>query len=374
MRHATYIRLADRKTPPVNRSLTIAAIITLVLVGYFGIRSLMRGSLGAEKEAVPAPAVADVTDAIVIETANQAHMMRLTVRGRTAPDKSVVVKAGTTGNVVSTPVREGTFVRQGTLLCGLDIEARNARLREAEALRDAARVDYEAAASLAAKGLAPANRETAAKASLDAAEAAVNAARVEISRTQIRAPFDGVFDQRLAEAGDFLAPGSPCGVLVDLNPVIAAGEATEAEAGLLRPGMPVTATLADGRTFPGKLRFVARTASQQTRTFPIEAELDTGGAVVPAGVTASITIPAGEVPAALIARSLLTLDDAGRLGVRHVTADNVVAFAPIRVINETPEGAWVTGLPATARLIAVGQDYLNEGVRVRPVPAGGAQP
>jgi multidrug efflux system membrane fusion protein len=44
------------------------------------------------------------------------------------------------------------------------------------------------------------------------------------------------------------------------------------------------------------------------------------------------------------------------------------------VIDETPEGAWVTGLPENATLIAIGQDYLNEGVKVRPVAQGGARP
>ena len=125
--------------------------------------------------------------------------------------------------------------------------------------------------------------EAAARAQLDAAEAAVNSAKVELGRTQIRAPFDGVFEKRLAEAGDYLGPGSACGVLVDLSPVIVAAEVSEAEAGLLKPGMPGTVLLADGRTFPAKLRYVARTASEQTRTFPIEAELVTGDAPIAAG-------------------------------------------------------------------------------------------
>jgi multidrug efflux system membrane fusion protein len=34
----------------------------------------------------------------------------------------------------------------------------------------------------------------------------------------------------------------------------------------------------------------------------------------------------------------------------------------------------VTGLPETATLIAIGQDYLNDGVKVNPVAQGGATP
>lgn len=358
----------------MNRSVIIAAAILAVIVVYFGVRSAFRGSLGSEIPPVDTAGPVEVTDAIVVTSASQPHALNIGAKGRTAPDKSVTVKSGTAGTVISTPVREGTLVKQGALLCGLDVEARSARVKEAEANRNAAKVDYDAAVSLAAKGLAPANREAAARATLDAAEAAVNSARVELGRTQIRAPFDGVFEQRLAEAGDYLSPGSPCGLLVDMSPVIVAAEVAEAEAGLLKTGMPGSALLADGRTFPAKLRYVARTASAQTRTFQIEAELETGDALVAAGVTATLNVPAGEVPATLIARSLLTLSDAGQLGVRMVTADNTVAFAPIRVIDETPEGAWVTGLPEAATLVAIGQDYLNDGVKVRPVTQGGARP
>lgn len=356
----------------MNRSVLIAAIILVVIVAYFGLRSVMRGSISTEQPAAEASTRSDIPQALVIEAQNQRHTIRIAAKGRTAPDKSVTLKAGTAGTVVATPVREGTFVKAGTLLCGLDVEARSARVKEAEAARDSARVEYEAAVKLAEKGLTPANREASAKASLDAAEAAVNSAKVELSRTQIRAPFDGVFERRMAEAGDYLSPGGACGLLVDLDPVIVAAEVTEAQAGLLQVGMAAEVVLADGRKFPAKLRFVARTANEQTRTFPIEAELDTGDALVAAGITASMSIPAGETDATLIKPSLLTLSDGGQLGARYVTENNTVAFAPVRIIDETSEGAWVTGLPDRVRLIAMGQDYLNDGVTIKPVSAEGA--
>jgi multidrug efflux system membrane fusion protein len=358
----------------VSRSVFIAAAILLAIVAYFGVRSLARGSLTVTPEDSQTASRAEVSEAIIEIAAQTNHMRSITARGRTAPDKAVTVRSGTAGVVVAAPVREGTFVRQGTLLCGLEVEARSARVREAEALRDSARIDFEAAATLAAQGLTPANREAAARAQLDAAEAAVNSARVELARTQIRAPFDGVFERRLAEAGDYLSPGAACGLLVDLDPVIVAADVTDAEAGLLAPGMEASARLADGREFPATLRFVSQAASEQTRTFLIEAALETGEARVAAGVTASLSIPTGPVRATRVPRSLLTLSDSGQLGVRHLVDDDRVAFQAVTVIDEGPDGIWVTGLPETARLIAMGQDYLADGVPVRPVMQGGARP
>ena len=358
----------------MNRSTIIAATILVVIVAYFGLRSVMRGSISSHKEEAVAERTDDVPSAVIEALSAEPHMMRINAKGRTEPDKSVTVKAGTTGTVVSTPAKEGSYVKAGTLLCGLDVEARSARVQEAEAQRASAEVSYEAAASLAEKGLGPANQATAAKAQLDAAAAAVNAAKVELGKTQIRAPFDGIFETRLAEAGDFLSPGGACGVLVDMDPVIVSVQVSEAEAGRLAVGMTGETLLADGRRFPATLRYVARTASGTTRTFLVEATLDTGDATVAAGVTSQLVLPVGDVQATKISAGLLTLSDAGQLGVRYVDDTDTVRFAPVAVIDETPNGAWVTGLPDRTNVISLGQDYLSEGAKVEPVPASGAQP
>ena len=315
-----------------------------------------------------------VPEAVTIQASSKLHPIRVEAKGRTAPDKTVTVKAGTTGTVISTPVSEGSFVKKGTLLCGLDVESRAARLKEAEANRDAARVDYEAAEQLAKKGLGPKNRVTATQASLNAAEAAVNAARVELSKTQIRAPFDGIFETRLAEAGDFLSPGQACAELVDMSPVIVAVQVSEEYAGKLTTGMDARVRLASGAEYPAKLRYVSRSANDSTRTFRVEAAMETGETPVPAGITAQLFVPIGEVEATRISPGLLTLNDSGEMGLRYIQADNTVGFAPVTIIDESPQGAWVTGLPKTTQLISLGQDYLAEGVKVRPVPKGGAQP
>ena len=339
----------------MNRSTIIAATILVVIVAYFGLRSVMRGSISSHKEEPVAARTDDVPSAVIEALSAEPHMMRINAKGRTEPDKSVTVKAG-------------------TLLCGLDVEARAARVEEAKAQRASAAVSYEAAASLAEKGLGPANQATAAKAQLDAAEAALNAAKVELGKTQIRAPFDGIYETRLAEAGDFLSPGQACGVLVDMDPVIVSVQVSEAEAGKLKVGMSGETLLADGRRFPATLRYVARTASGTTRTFLVEAKLETGDAIVAAGVTSQLIIPVGDVQATKISAGLLTLSDAGQLGVRYVDDTDTVRFAPVAVIDETPNGAWVTGLPDQANVISLGQDYLSEGAQVEPVPASGAQP
>jgi multidrug efflux system membrane fusion protein len=64
---------------------------------------------------------------------------------------------------------------------------------------------------------------------------------------------------------------------------------------------------------------------------------------------------------------VLTLDEAGAVGVRTVDAQGRVAFVPVQVIANASDGVWLVGLPAEANVIVVGQEYVRAGDRVRAV-------
>ena len=63
------------------------------------------------------------------------------------------------------------------------------------------------------------------QANLDQAGAAVREAQVALEQVNIRAPFSGVFDHRDAEIGAYLAPGQPCGTVIELDPLLIVGNA-----------------------------------------------------------------------------------------------------------------------------------------------------
>ena len=86
-------------------------------------------------------------------------------------------------------------------------------------------------------------------------------------------------------------------------------------------------------------------------------------------MSAAVRINAGSGPAHLVPLSSLVLDAGGRQGVRYVLADDKVAFAPIKVLEETAQGIWVTGLKGPVRVITVGQSYVAEGQKVRVAAA-----
>jgi membrane fusion protein, multidrug efflux system len=65
--------------------------------------------------------------------------------------------------------------------------------------------------------------------------------------------------------------------------------------------------------------------------------------------------------------SVLTLDDAGVVGVKAVGKENQVIFYPVEVIRSEVGGLWLTGLPSEIRVIARGQGFVVDGETVKPL-------
>ncbi|RAK68469.1 efflux RND transporter periplasmic adaptor subunit [Phenylobacterium kunshanense] len=341
----------------------VIVAIVAVLVVYFAIRSIFGG--GSNQAEAKAPAGSALPSVQAKMSPEMVRETQVVMRGRTEAARAVVVRSETAGVVAATPTAEGSFVRQGQVLCRLAVDARQAALDQARAALKSRQLQRQAAQQLREKGFRSETQVLEAQANLDAAQAAVRQAEIALRQVEIRAPFSGVFDRRDAEIGAYLAPGQPCGTMIELNPLLVVGDAPETEAARLRVGAPAQARLVDGKVLNGQVRYVARDADPQTRTYHLEVTVPNPGNVVRSGLSADLRIAAGAGPAHLVPVSALVLDSAGRQGVRYVQADGRVAFAPVSVLEETREGMWISGLKGTVNVITVGQSFVADGQKVR---------
>ncbi|MEZ5936877.1 MAG: efflux RND transporter periplasmic adaptor subunit [Hyphomonadaceae bacterium] len=357
-------------------SITLGAIAVFAVL--FGIRTLMGGRDGiptVEADAVPTlektvgetRATRDGMPVIVRRSVAEMRPLFVSLSGRTEAMRTTTLKSETSGTVTSAPAQEGSLVKAGDMLCELGDEGRAARVREAEADVRARELEFKAASELVKKGWAVAAREQAARAALDSAKASLTVARSELSKSRIRAPFDGVFEARMADVGDFLAPGSACGTVIQLDPILVVADASEQIAPQIKPDARARLALSDGAETSGRVRYVAKTADPTTRNFRVEIELANPGGVVTVGRAAEVRIQIGEGYAHRITHNLLTLDDQGRIGLRYLDVGGVVSFIRADVVDETADGMWIAGLPREALIVEEGQDAVKPGVRARPV-------
>ncbi len=368
----------------------IAALIVLVLATAW-IATGEFASVGSHEahaedtKAEEGAAKTDAADATKAEDAPQAepvlrtvsgltpetfeHARRIKLSGATQPDKRAVLAARSDGIVNSLGLKKGETVAAGAVVMTLEGPETVARARVAEIQLAKAERDLEVAERLFKGGNTPETQVTNARSDRDAAEAGFTQAKAEVDKLTLAAPFGGLVDTVEIEMGEWVRGGTPVATILSLDPILVRVEISEIDLGNIAPGAKAKVRLVNGSEMEGVVRFVAREASAQTRTFPVEIALPNPGNLMPSGMTAEVELFAAPTAAVKIPRSVITLSDQGDLGVRVVNEKNIASFAPITIIDDTEEGLVVTGIPANVRVIVAGQDLVRDGDEVIVVDA-----
>ena len=297
----------------------------------------------------------------------EARRRSVTLRGRTEAKRIVEVTAEVAGQVVSRSVERGMQVSRGQLLCEIAIDDREVAVEEARAGLDKAQIEHAGSARLADQGLLSEVAIAASEARRQAAEAHLQRQILNLARTRVTAPFDGVVEDLHLDEGDYAGPGDSCATLIDLDPMLVTAQVTEEQVEYLQLGTPVSGTTRLGRPVEGELSFIGNQSDAVTRTYAVEITVDNQDYSLRSGLTVSLQVSLGDIWAHRVAPSLLSLNEQSVMGVRLIDGNNRVVFRPIEIIEDGPNGMWVTGLPSTAKIITVGQEYVREGALVDPV-------
>ena len=288
------------------------------------------------------------------------------IRGRTQAKNEVDVRAEVEGVVQAIHFDKGDRVKKGDTLCEIRLNDRGAKVAQAAALVAQTQKELQVAQDLYKQGFRSKTQLAQSEAAYAQAQAGLATMNVALANTRIKAPFDGIVDDRYVNAGDYMRPGDKCEMVIAPEPFLATGTVSEQDVGGISLGDLATVKLVTGENVTGRVSFVADRADQMTRAFRIEVELPNPDAKLRDGVSAEINIAVKKVKAHHISPGIMVLSDKGAVGVR-VVQNGIVAFMPVRVLSEDPTGAWITGLPDTVTFITVGQEFVNDGQRVEPV-------
>jgi membrane fusion protein, multidrug efflux system len=371
---------------PIRRSYIVAATIFALLAVWVASGALNRGEEPA-KGNIAASAATDpkgpVKDdkqrpgqtkaSVRVKTITaETRARELKVRGKTEALRKVQVRAETAGKVAAIRADKGTFVKTGDTVCELNVDARVAMLNEARANQKQYALQYEASQKLQEKGFRSDTSVAGDLARFQAAKAQVERMEKELENTKIKAPFDGIVDDRMVNVGDYLAPGQACAMVIDQDPFLVVGQVSEKDVQVIKVGDAGWAHLTTGERVEGKVSFIAKSADQATRTFRLELEVPNTDGKLRDGVTAEIFVKSATVEAHKISPAILSLDDKGTVGLRTIDDKKRVQFIPVAIVADDKDGVWVTGLPKTVTIITVGQEFVAPGQEVDATPEGKA--
>ncbi|MGR6873777.1 efflux RND transporter periplasmic adaptor subunit [Pseudomonas sp. HK3] len=291
----------------------------------------------------------------------------LTLHGETQANRHVNITSEVEGKVVKIHAREGDFVKKDQLIIEVDPQDKPQRLKQAQAQVKQRELEYAANEKLIGQGLQNKTRLAESEALLEAAKAQVKSLEIDITGTQIRAPFDGILENRTVEVGTYLRMGTSVISVMDFNPFIIKGYVAEKDLHKIRVGAKAKGKTLSGLYYTGKIRYVSSQSYQASRTFAVELEIKNPSERQVNGVSAQIMIPLEKSNAILVTPALLSLNESGVLGAKYVNDNQHVEFAPVELVKAQSDGVWISGLPNPVDLIITGQSFVSSGEKVKPV-------
>jgi len=349
------------------------------------------------RSAPPAPPPPEV---LVVEVATRDVPVISEWLGTTEGFVDAEVRAQVTGYLISRNYEEGQVVKTGDLLFRIDPRPFQAALDQAKGQLGFAKADLERNhldvvryTPLVKQGAVSqqeydnaVQRERGAQASVQAAQAAVEKARIDLGFTEVRSPVDGIVGLAQAQLGDLVGPNDPKPLtdVSQLDPMKVSFPLSEQDylrfatriQEAVRTGSfrkdSLELVLADGSIYPhrGTGYPAGRAVDPRTGTITVKGVFPNPDAYLRPGQFARIRVETDLRKGALVVPQRAVSDLQGTKQIAVVGPDDKV---DVRSVRAGP--TWGTlqvideGLSAGDRVIVEGAQKVRPGMVVAPKPA-----
>lgn len=353
---------------------------------------------GAKTSSAPARRGGNAPPAPVRVAAVEARTVPVSLEGvgNVQARSTVAIKSRVDGQLFEATVKDGQTVKTGDLLFRLDPRPFEAQLKQAEAnlARDRANLDKAEAdvgrfGELARKGISPQTRLEEAttsvntlRAAVQATQAAIDLAKLNLSYTTIRSPLDGRVGSLLVAPGNMVKANDTQALLVitETQPIYVSFGLAEQHISALRErfakgrlGVSVTTQGWQGPPAEGELFFINNAVDMTTGTIQVMARFANLDERLLPGQFVRATVELRRIENAITvpARSV-QINQKGHY-VWVMQPDKVVKSVPV-TLGPEHDGRMVieSGLALGEQVVTDGQLRLFPGAKV--APAGGDGP
>lgn len=320
---------------------------------------------GGEAAAVPVEVAAVTREAVA---------SYIQTNGALEAENDVEILARTQGPIVELLTEEGRRVSKGQVMARIDPKEAQAQVQIAEVtLREAERAFKRAQETYEEQLISQAEYD-AALAAKEGAEATLVDRQVQLSYTDIRAPFSAVVVDRAIKLGDTVAPNQILFRVSDFDPLLCKIQVPEKELPKLHKGQPAYLTVEawPGERFEASVLRLSPVVDSTTGTIRVTLQVQGQNKLRP-GMFASVFLETDRHDDAMtIPKSALSLESLG--DTVYIVNGDVAARRAVQLGYEEADIVEVTsGLEETDHVIVVGQDGLSDGTPIRILGGPGAE-
>ena len=306
---------------------------------------------------------------------------------------NAVIRAQVTGYLIKQNYREGDLVKNGQVLFEIDprtfqasLDQAKAQLSQQKARHDTTKANLARIRPLAEKNAVSqkdlddaVGAELSTRSSVEAAQAAVENAQLNLGFTKITSPVDGIAGIAKAQLGNLVGPSMQTELtsVSTVNPIkvyinVSEQEYLKVNASNPNPEkIPLELILADGSAYPhkGKLVLADRQIDPTTGTLKVGAVFDNpGNRLRPGGYGLVRAVMSVKKGALLIPQRSVT-DMQGKFLVAIVGPDNKVSIRPVKVAERIGSD-WIIeeGLKSGDKVVVEGTQKVKPDMVVIPQP------
>ena len=291
----------------------------------------------------------------------------LTLTGHTESLRDVILASELGGTVKELHADRGERVSKGQVLAKVSADMYQAQLAEAEANLRLKQAALEKAKALYERGSISSMQRLQAQVEHDAAEANAKLAESRLERAIVRAPFDGVIDDRFADQGEMVPPGGQLFRLVDRRKMKIRSEMAELDVSTFHPGITAVVHIDafPDTAFSATLVYVAASAHLASRTFPCEFELDNPNGLIRGGMMVRIRVLKDSHNNVLVLPQTALVETESGRNVFVLEGENVSKRNVTLGASNSGMVIVASGLNPEETVVVTGQRDLVDGQQVR---------
>ena len=289
-----------------------------------------------------------------------------------------------TGNILKIYAEIGDFVNSGKLIAQIDPSIFIQAVRQNEGLVNQAKANLEnnkvnlaRTQILFDKGLAPQgdldNAATLVKvteAQVQTAEANYSNAKLQLSYCNITAPFSGYITKRFLDQGSLVSSGTTNSIYIlsNISKLKIIVSVLEKDISKLDDVKDVTLTTDayPDKIFTAKFRKMSQSIDLNTRTMPVEVDIDNADNMLKPGMFARVSFLLDKHYNALIVPVQCVKTDESGSYIFTVTEDNSAVKKYIETgLKADNKVEIVSGLDDKERVVSVGQDLIKENSKIK---------
>jgi membrane fusion protein (multidrug efflux system) len=283
--------------------------------------------------------------------------------------QDLLLAAEISGPVEWVGFQEGARVKKGALLVKIDTLSLQANLNSSRAEYELRRKTLARQQELVAEKLVSEQDMDNAVGALEMATAALRNAEIMLERARLKAPLDGLIEERLVEPGEYVKTGDPLLRLVQIDQLKVNVDVPEKDVLFLHPGDEVEVLAAQpGVEKPLSLRatliHVSYVADAPTRTYGVRLKVDNRAATLRPGMIVRARFLRRQLDQVLAVPlyAIINRDDKKLLFVRQ--NDRAVARQVELGAIINGDVVVTAGLDAGDEVIVKGQHMLADGSRI----------